>query len=335
MNRFLTTSALACAAAFAPTSGIGEDQPVQAEVFAADRAAATIYSVANLGTGWPTELPRINNRGQVAFSVRNFNPRNDLGYRALFYDGATVHDIGNVGINRSFATALNDAGVVVGRSQYCESDFLEACMHAFRWSAGKGIADLGTLAGRDTTPWQINNRGVAVGRSLLSNRQSHAFSWTRGRGMADLNKRLAAVPNGMVIEDALGVGNDGTIVAMSNAGLVVLKPGPARDAAPLVGPMVNATSVRLNSPLRAVIHFLDIQRADTHQGSWDWGDGSKLEPATLRERNGAGTATGSHTYHEGGDYVVVLTVTDSGGRKSSSVTLVSICDPAGDANCRR
>jgi hypothetical protein len=31
----------------------------------------------------------------------------------------------------------------------------------------------------------------------------------------------------------------------------------------------------------------------------------------------------------------VLTVTDSGGRKSSSVTLVSICDPAGDANCRR
>jgi hypothetical protein len=73
MNRFLTTSALACAAAFAPTSGIGEDQPVQAEAFAADRAAATIYSVANLGTGWPTELPRINNRGQVAFSVRNFN----------------------------------------------------------------------------------------------------------------------------------------------------------------------------------------------------------------------------------------------------------------------
>jgi probable HAF family extracellular repeat protein len=515
MNRFLTTFALACATGLAAAPGSGQEQPAQAEAFAADRAAVTTYSVANLGTGWPTELPKINNRGQVAFSVRNFNVRSELGYRALFYDGAAVRNIGNVGRDHSFATALNDAGVVVGRSQYCESDIFEACMHAFRWSAARGIvdlgalpqtsysaatavnyggtvvgssffngrlderfhavrwspagaisdlgtffgssgatsindagqiaggvgfeggnaraffwtaargmmdigslgsgqstpadmnaygqivgesplvnggephafswrpgrhmidlgtlggnrsraidvndggqvvgasttasgqerafiwngggriADLGTLAGRDTVPRQINNHGVAVGNSLLGNGKRHAFSWTRTRGMVDLNRHLAIVPNGMVIEDALGIGNDGTILAMSNAGLVVLKPGPVRDAAPLVGPMVNPTSVRLTRPLNAVIHFLDIQRGDTHRGSWDWGDGSKPEPATIRERYGAGTATGSHVFREGGDYVVVLTLTDSGGRQSSSVTLVSICDPAGDANCRR
>jgi probable HAF family extracellular repeat protein len=506
--------ALACAAALAvpPAPATGQAAPVQA---AARPAAGMTYSVVNLGIGWPTAIPKINNRGQVAFSVRNFNPRNDLGYRALFYDGATIRDVGNVGFSRSFAAGLNDAGEVVGRSQYCDTDILDVCLHAFRWTARAGIADLGalpqtvysaawavnnqgtiagesyfngrlderyhavrwspagsitdlgtffgsssasaindagqiaggvgfadgntraffwtaargmldlgslgsgqstpvdmnaygqiagdsplvnggeshaffwrpgrhmidlgtlggsrsravdinnggqvvgasttasgqehgfiwngggriadlgTLAGRDTTPRQVNDHGVAVGLSLLRNGRWHGFSWTRARGIADLNNRLGAIPNGLVVEDALGIGNDGTIVASSNAGLVVLKPGPARDAAPLVGPMVNAASARVNKPLDAVIHFLDIDRGERHRASWDWGDGSKPEPARVRERGGAGSITGSHTFREDGDYVVVLTVSDSAGHQSSSVTLVSVCAATADTRCNR
>lgn len=92
--------ALACAAALsAPAApAAGQAEPVEA---AALPPAAMTYSVVNLGIGWPTAIPKINNRGQVAFSVRNFSPRSDLGYRALFYDRTTIRDIGNVGRNRS------------------------------------------------------------------------------------------------------------------------------------------------------------------------------------------------------------------------------------------
>lgn len=206
---------------------------------------------------------------------------------------------------------------------------------AFIWNGGGRIADIGTLAGRDTAPGQINDRGVVVGRSLLQDGSWHAFSWTRTGGMVDLNKRLGAIPSGLVIDYAAGIGNDGTILATSNAGLVVLKPGPARDAAPLVGPILNASSARANIPFNAVIHFLDSDSGETHRGTWDWGDGSAPESATVREHNGQGNLTGSHRFRETGDYLVVMTVIDSGGRQSSSAGFVSVCDPASRTGCMR
>jgi probable HAF family extracellular repeat protein len=502
MKRFCTPLALACAAAFAAPAP--SPSPAQ-----------TTYSVVNLGVGLPTELPKINNKGQVAFSVRNFSIPAQFRHRALFYDGARVHDIGNLGVDRSFAMGVNDAGVVVGYSLYAWNDnYFDGPAHAFRWTRASGIIDLGalpqtyrsyavavnnggvavggsafngrldeqthairwspsgaitdlgtffgastasaindagqiaggvgfedrnvraffwtrergmtdlgslgsgqsspiamnasgqiagdsplvqdgeshaffwrpwgrmvdlgtlggnrsrsvdindlgqvvgvastargqehafiwygsgrlidlgTLGGTDSAPFQINRHGQVVGGSVVGGNTWHAFSWTRGRGMVDLNWHLAAIPRGMVIESAQGIGDDGTIVAMSNAGLVVLKPGPVHDRAPLVGPVVNAASARVNTPLHAVIQFLDRDRADTHRGNWDWGDGTPAEAAAIRERDGIGIITGTHRFREPGDYIVVMTVTDSGGRQSSSVTLVSVCNPSTGEGCR-
>lgn len=93
MNRCQSTFALACIAGLAAplVSALDPARTVE-EIAAADHPATPTYSVVNLGTGYQTELPKINNRGQVAFNIRNYNPRSALGYRALFYDGATIRD---------------------------------------------------------------------------------------------------------------------------------------------------------------------------------------------------------------------------------------------------
>lgn len=138
-----------------------------------------------------------------------------------------------------------------------------------------------------------------------------------------------------MIENALGIADNGTIVAESNAGLVVLKPGAPRDDAPVVGPLTNATMFPFTAPYAAVSHFIDANTADTHRASWTWGDGSRPEAATVSERNGTGRITGTHRYREPGSYMVTLTVIDSGGRQSSTVALVAACDPAPGVPCYR
>jgi probable HAF family extracellular repeat protein len=469
-------------------------------------ALPATYSVVNLGLGWPTEGPKINNRGQVAFSVRN-----ETGYRALFYDGQSIRDLGNLGGNESYALALNDTGEVVGRSRYNGSDAFDQFhafrwtsttgmvdlgslpqtayatasavnnlgdiagtsnysgrliepshavrwprggpivdlgtlygasgaaaindagqiagnvevasynSHAFFWTAARGMMDLGSLGGQSETfdmnasgqivgdaevgaarewhafSWsprrhmvdlgtlggnrshafdvndrgdvvgfsttasgrehafvwndsgrmrdlgtfggtdaralQINDYGLAVGQAMLPNQTFHAFAWTARGGMVDLNHRLRRKPLGLVLDLALGVADDGTIVASSNAGLVVLKPGGGGPAAPVVGPIVNAASARSGTSFTAIRHFFDTDTGDTHQATWTWGDGSKPERAVLSERNGSGTVRATHTYREPGDYLVVTTVTDSTGRQASAATLLTVCVPAPSRSC--
>jgi len=88
-------------------------------------------------------------------------------------------------------------------------------------------------------------------------------------------------------------------------------------------------------PFNAVVHFLDNDRGDTHRASWDWGDGSPVETALVRERDGAGIATGRHRFRDAGDHIVVMTVRDSGGRQSSSVTMLPVCNPSTGEGCQR
>jgi len=91
--------------------------------------------------------------------------------------------------------------------------------------------DLGTLGGNTSYPLALNDNGVAVGYSTLSDPTlSHAFRWTRGEGMIDLGTLggtlsiATAVNDGGVIAGASGTatGSQHAFIWTEKSGMVDL-----------------------------------------------------------------------------------------------------------------
>jgi probable HAF family extracellular repeat protein len=120
------------------------------------------------------------------------------------------------------ATAINDAGQVVGISGLCSVAIGGySAIHAVLWQDGQAI-DLGNLGGHGwNTPGAINNRGVVVGFANQANDLSsgslaflpEAFLWTREDGMQDLH----TLP-GDAISEATDINDAGQIVGVSYGG---------------------------------------------------------------------------------------------------------------------
>ena len=89
----------------------------------------------------------------------------------------------------SSAYAINDNGEVVGESGIAgfDQNGPTTTAHAFLWTSGGGMQDLGTLSGLpDSHADAINNLGHVVGDAFDNIHQS-AFIWTSSTGMLDLN----------------------------------------------------------------------------------------------------------------------------------------------------
>ncbi len=135
---------------------------------------------------WP-KASAINERGQVVGTSQT-RSRNPVAY--LWQNGR----MRNLGGWRSAAIAINDRGVIVGRSGE----------HAFKWENGK-MTDLGTLGGTRSAATAINNRGQIVGWSEVASGAEHAFLWQKGK-MIDLGTL------GAVSSDAVAINERGQII---------------------------------------------------------------------------------------------------------------------------
>jgi probable HAF family extracellular repeat protein len=119
----------------------------------------------------------------------------------------TVIDLGNVE-----ATAINDAGQVVGRFRTAEGT-----THAFITGPdGVGMRDLGTLGGLgrgESYARGINDAGQVVGESSTAEGKSHAFiTGPDGVGMMDLGTL-----GGQGYSHASGINDAGQVVGYSTA----------------------------------------------------------------------------------------------------------------------
>jgi probable HAF family extracellular repeat protein len=110
----------------------------------------------------------INNAGQMVGQCQNARAK----WRAVRWDKfGKITNLGTLGGHHSYATAINDAGLVVGRSRTAANEF-----RAFIWREGV-MTDLGTLGGHDSRAEDINDGGVIVGSSARPDGTVHATVW--------------------------------------------------------------------------------------------------------------------------------------------------------------
>ena len=132
-------------------------------------------------------------------------------FHAFRWTPATgLQDLGVLSGGESIAIAISaDEQVVVG-----EARVSGGLWHAFRWTAATGMVDLGTLGGAESAAFAVNGDGsVIVGSSLTSGSTGSdiAFRWTAKTGMQAISK-LVNVPQRLIVQSAIGVSQDGTVI---------------------------------------------------------------------------------------------------------------------------
>lgn len=290
-------------------------------------AAAGMLDLGTLGS-IDSYATLINNAGQVA-GYSAIDDANGVNYHGFVWDPASgMVDIGTLSGLGSAALAMNAAGQVAG-----VSDKDAMFQHAVWWSGKDGLVDLGTLGGTVSRALGINRDGVVVGFSSTPAGQDayHAFVWNKAQGMVDLNTLLRNAPAGLVVTEGLAISDSGAIVANSNAGLVLLKPGAGGSDAPVVGPITPGGPVVAGTRAAFAADFTDQNRADTHTATWSWGDTCTHTAGTVTESDGAGTASGDHLFCSTGVYPVALTVTDNTGLGTTVARDVVVVAPSGAA----
>ena len=190
---------------------------------------------------------------------------------------------------------------------------------AMSWTRSTGMRNLGTLGGGSSRAFDVNARGQIVGFAENKSGARRGFVWTAKGGMRDLNKYLRRAPPGLVVDDALSINDSGAIVATSNAGLVLLRPGNGHKGRHglALGPVVAPALITVGAPLQASVSFVDEDRIGTRSVSWSWGDGSGEQAGNVIEGVGADKASASHSFAEPGIYPVAATIVDRRGRSTT------------------
>ncbi|MFP8489725.1 hypothetical protein ACKGJO_11615 [Gracilimonas sp. Q87] len=102
---------------------------------------------------------------------------NQMNTAATEYE---IVDLGSLGGNFSRASAINDAGQVVGISLNSSGE-----RHAFIWDEDNGMRALGTLEGQESRAIGINDKGHVVGE-IINYPNNRAFIWNEEVGMRAL-----------------------------------------------------------------------------------------------------------------------------------------------------
>jgi probable HAF family extracellular repeat protein len=169
---------------------------------------ASVVVLPTLGGSRQTVGSDINDAGQV---VGQAYTSGDIGHAFLWTPGQAMRDLGTLGGPGSHATAVNNAGQVVGFSDLPIGP--TGLRHAFLWTSTGGMQDLGSIGQflGESFALGINDAGQIVGWSrVVPNGGLRAFLWTQGAGMQDLGS-LGPNTNAM----ASGINNFGHVVGQS------------------------------------------------------------------------------------------------------------------------
>jgi len=178
------------------------------------RSGAGLQDIGTLGGDY-TDAVDLNNAGQATGTALTA-----AGLRRAFrYSGGALQDLGTLDGPGGFSTVgqiINEAGWVIGTDgarDGRETGFLHD---------GTRMYAVMLPGERISRARALNNKGVVVGSSSGPS-GTRAISWTIAGGGVDLNTRLYAPPPGLVLTEAQAINDKGSIVALANTGLVLLR----------------------------------------------------------------------------------------------------------------
>jgi probable HAF family extracellular repeat protein len=270
--------------------------------------ATGLVDIDTLGNRYSDSVA-VGARGQVA---GNFFVGGGHGRGFIWTRATGMRDIGTAGHDDAWVVGMSSSGRVVG---VVTSD--GTYQQAMTWTQASGILDLGTLGGNFSNALAANNNGQVVGATAISDTEVRAFVWTAREGMVDLNTRLRHAPAGLTLHVGHAISDNGSIVASSNAGLVLLVPVCGCSSPHSAGPIAASELVKVGTPFDASVSFAGENPAAKHHVTWTWGDKSGERAGNTIAQKGAGNATGSHTYKAPGLYTVTAKVTDLAGNIST------------------
>ena len=166
--------------------------------------------------GYNTIGGGINDRGEIAGAVRQQEGRSSF----LYVPGGGFTLVGGQGSSDYIgASSINAGGTLAGSYPVAEGE-----VHAFRYSAGTGLRDLGTLGGANSYGYNINDAGWVVGTSQTGDGSWHAFLYRDDVGMLDLGPGYASGINNLGV--AAGI-SDGRPVVFREGAIIPLGGGLA------------------------------------------------------------------------------------------------------------
>ena len=159
----------------------------------------------------------------------------------------------------------------------------------------------------------VTSAGAVVDLIAGAQHPAATYQWLSGDGTSGTAAQLSHI-----------YGDDGVYVAKLTE--VVNQPGGARsrsfglvrvnDTPPAIAAIPDQT-VDEGQVVTFTASFTDDEWLDTHEATWDWGDGQAPTPGVISETSSppraVGTVTASHAWCDNGTYPVTLTVRDDGG----------------------
>ncbi|MYN06730.1 HAF repeat-containing PEP-CTERM protein [Pseudoduganella aquatica] len=178
-----------------------------------------------LNDGRSSTALAINNHGVAVGYAMNTGV---FSYHAMVYNNGAVTELGTLGGRDSFATDINDAGVIVGNSHTSDSNF---ATHAFIYKDGV-MTDLGVPAGATASAaLSVADDGSVLGTAYLPNGTAKGFLYHDGvttdlsgiftRSVADMNSTgtiLGESEEGFMLYNRLGQVVDLSLVVSQTTG---------------------------------------------------------------------------------------------------------------------
>jgi probable HAF family extracellular repeat protein len=183
----------------------------------------------------------------------------------------TVTDLGTLGGTWAIANTVNDAGQVVGSSTNTGG-----YIHAYVWTPGKGMQDLGVLRIADdgSFGYGINSVGEVVGDSYGSVSGEAAFLWTAAEGMIDLGSLGGRSGLAHAVNDSEQVVGESLLGDMSSYhAFLWTRAGGMQDLGTLGGQTSNA--VAINNRGEVVGYSLLADNVTQHAFYWTQSGGMR------------------------------------------------------------
>ena len=215
-----------------------------------------------------------------------------------------------IGVPLESIVEINDENQMIGTYETPGGE-----THAFLYTPGSELDDLGTLGGSTSVPTGLNVFGQVVGSSTLADGSTHAFLWTATDGMEDITA-LTGI----------------TAVRRLNLNLQTLTGAAAPSAfTPLLEPyrprLVQLMVTQANTAPKAIFTSSCNGLTCTFDASSSLDDKGVVSYSWDLDNDPDGAATGAVvtvTYPAAGPREVTLTVQDAGGATNSVTKTIAV-----------